>query len=233
MSILEPRSLILETSGRVGQVALAEGEKVQHIRRLDEARRHARDLVPAIAELLAAAHWRPKEVQVVLVSRGPGSYTGLRVGIMSAKTFAYVTGCTLLAIDTFAAIARQAPAEAARVDVLADAQQQKVYVQSFTRSGTEPWAPATPLRIDRLADWLAQQHADAWVTGPGLHSYGSRLPKEMRTAPEVAWDPQPESLLKIGLERYRAGQRDDPWTLEPLYLRPSSAEEKWQKRLGP
>ncbi len=72
-------------------------------------------------------------MQAVLVSRGPGSYTGLRVGIMSAKTFAYATGCALIAVDTFAAIALQAPESVARVDVLADAQQDKVYVQSFAR----------------------------------------------------------------------------------------------------
>jgi tRNA threonylcarbamoyladenosine biosynthesis protein TsaB len=230
MSASERRVLILETSGKVGQVAVAEGEKVQHVRRLDEARRHARDLVPAIAELLAAEHWRPKDVQAVLVSRGPGSYTGLRVGIMSAKTFAYVTGCPLLAIDTFAAIALQAPAEAAQVEVLADAQQEKVYVQTFTRLPTQLWAPASPLRIEPVADWLAQRHTDAWVSGPGLRMYASRLPKDIPAVQEVAWDPQPESLLKIGLERRRAGQQDDPWTLEPLYLRPSSAEEKWQQR---
>ena len=228
MSTTELRILILETSGRVGQVALAKGEMVLHVRRLDEAHRHARDLVPAIAELLAAEHWRPKDVHAVLVSRGPGSYTGLRVGIMSAKTFAYATSCTLLAIDTFAAIALQAPAEAVRVDVLADAQQEKVYLQSFTRSATELRAAASPLRIERLADWLAQRQTNTWVTGPGLRAYGSRLPKEISAVSAGAWDPQPESLLRIGLERYRAGQRDDPWTLEPLYLRPSSAEEKWR-----
>jgi tRNA threonylcarbamoyladenosine biosynthesis protein TsaB len=233
MSTSEPRLLILETSGRVGQVALAEGAAVRQVRRLDEARRHARDLVPAIADLLTAQRWRPKEVQAVIVSRGPGSYTGLRVGIMSAKTFAYLTGCTLLAIDTFAAIVRQAPAEATHVDVLADAQQEKVYVQSFARRAMDLWAPASPLRIESWADWLAQRHADAWVTGPGLWAYASRLPKEIPTVQAAAWDPQPESLLSIGLARYQAGERDDPWTLEPLYLRPSSAEEKWQQRPCP
>ena len=232
MSPSAPRVLILETSGRVGQIALAQGEEV-HSRRLDEARRHARDLVPAVADLLTIRGWQPKEVQAVLVSRGPGSYTGLRVGIMSAKTFAYVTSCPLLAIDTFAAIAGQAPVEASRVDVIADAQQEKVYVQSFVRSGPDQWAAASALRILKLADWLAERLADAWVTGPGLRAYGSRLPASASLAPAESWDPRPESLLRVGLARYRAGERDDLWTLEPLYLRPSSAEEKWQQRACP
>src|SRR5580692_6112914 len=98
-----PRLLILETSGRVGQVAVAHGDVLLGTRRLDEARRHARDLAPQVAELLKEQGWTARELDAVIVSRGPGSYTGLRIGIMSAKTLAYAVGCTLLGIDTFAA----------------------------------------------------------------------------------------------------------------------------------
>ncbi len=103
----EPRLLVIDTSHRVGVVALAAGDRLLGERRLDEARRHARDLVPAIRDLLAEVHWKARELDAVFVSRGPGSYTGLRVGIMSAKTLAYASGCTLLGLETFAAIARQ------------------------------------------------------------------------------------------------------------------------------
>ncbi|HTU23053.1 MAG TPA: tRNA (adenosine(37)-N6)-threonylcarbamoyltransferase complex dimerization subunit type 1 TsaB [Gemmataceae bacterium] len=224
-----PRVLILETSSRTAHVALALGDELRGVRRLEETRRHARELTPALAALLAEQSWRPRDVQAVIVSRGPGSYTGLRVGIMSAKTFAYATGCVLLAVDTFAAVARQTPASVARVDVVADAQQDKVYVQSFLRS-TEGWQPSSALAIRRVADWLAAREASAWVTGPGLHKWAARLPAEVPIVEASLWEPQPASLLGIGLARYRAGQRDDLWTLEPLYLRPSSAEEQWRGR---
>src|SRR5581483_928797 len=105
---MEPRVLILETSGRAGWVAVAAGDSLLRSRQLDEARRHARDLAPAVCELLDAAGWKPRDVHALFVSRGPGSYTGLRVGIASAKVFAYATGCALIAVDTFSAIASQA-----------------------------------------------------------------------------------------------------------------------------
>ena len=118
-----PRLLILETStGRSGLVALADGAELRGLRRLDDSRRHGRDLAPAVRALLGEAGWKPRDVDAVVVSRGPGSYTGLRVGLMSAKTLAYATGCALLLIDTFAVVAAQAPAEATPLDVLADAQ---------------------------------------------------------------------------------------------------------------
>jgi tRNA threonylcarbamoyladenosine biosynthesis protein TsaB len=228
-AVAVPRLLILETSSRIGQVALALGDELGGVRRLDEARRHARDLAPAAAALLAEQGWRPRDVQAVIVSRGPGSYTGLRVGIMSAKTFAYAAGCILLAVDTFAALVLQTPASIARVDVVADAQQDKVYVQSFLRSA-EGWQPSSELAIRRVADWLAAREPSAWAMGPGLHKWAGRLPAEVPIVDASLWEPQLVSLLCIGLARYRAGERDDPWTLEPLYLRPSSAEEQWRAR---
>jgi tRNA threonylcarbamoyladenosine biosynthesis protein TsaB len=226
-----PRLLLIETSGRSGFAAVAQGAELRGVRRLDEARRHARDLAPAAADLLAAQGWRPRDVQAVVVSRGPGSYTGLRVGVMAARTFAYATGCALVALDTFAVIATQGPDEAARLDVLADAQQDKVYVQPFAQT-PEGWRPLEPLAIRQFTEWLSQREPAAWVTGPGLHRWGEHLPASVLAVEAARREPTPEALLRLGLARYEAGQRDDVWTLEPLYLRPSSAEERWPAQRG-
>jgi tRNA threonylcarbamoyladenosine biosynthesis protein TsaB len=231
-SVAEPRLLIVETSGRVGQVAVAEGTALRGVRQLDQARRHARDLAPAVADLLASQGWRPRDLHAVIVSRGPGSYTGLRVGIMSAKALAYATGCTLVAIDTFAAIAVQSPAEADGVDVLADAQQDKLYVQHFRRTTTGVWEAASALAIMPAADWLTRRAPTAWSSGPGLAIVETRLPSGSRVVPAADREPRSESLLHLGLGKYQAGQRDDVWSLEPLYARPSSAEEKAGERAG-
>lgn len=220
----EPRLLILETSGRVGQVALARGAVVLERRQLDEARRHARDLAPSVADLLARAGWRPRDLDGVVVSRGPGSYTGLRVGLMAAKTLAYAVDLTLLAVDTFAAIAVQVPDQAQRLHVVADAQQNKLYAQRFERSRA-----TGELTIVPFQEWLATLQPGDWVSGPGLRNQEQRLPSFVQVAAPNLRDPQPESLLKIGLARWQRGERDDFWTLEPLYLRPSAAEEKWTK----
>ncbi len=228
MANIEPRLLILETSGRVGLVALAQGARLLAARRLDEARRHARDLAPAVRDLLAEHNWKPGNVDAVIVSLGPGSYTGLRVGIMSAKTFAYSTGSALIGVETFCAIALQA-GQAVRLDVIADAQQDKLYVERFVRaSGTEPWRVETVLHIARLDDWLGALPSDVAVTGPALHVHGKSVPGHICQISPKQWDPRADSLLQIGLPRFHSGERDDVWNLEPIYLRPSSAEEKKQ-----
>ena len=224
---VQPRLAILETSHRSGWVALAHGEKLLSTRRLCEARRHTRDLTPMLAELLAEQNWQARDLHGVIVSRGPGSYTGLRVGIMSAKTLAYATGCVLLAVDTFAAIALQACRFGPIIDVIADAQQGKIYVQRFggEDEGRQECLPHDELRIAAFEDWKNRLSADVMVSGPGLEIFAARLPPEQLVAADD-WLPRPESLLRLGLERFRGGQRDNPFAVEPLYLRPSSAEEK-------
>jgi tRNA threonylcarbamoyladenosine biosynthesis protein TsaB len=224
-----PRLLLIETSGRAGCVALASGSEPRGLRRLDEARRNARDLAPATDELLREQTWRPGDIQAVIVSRGPGSYTGLRVGIMSAKAFAYATGCALIAVDTFAVVADQTPEGVQRLDVIADAQQDKVYVQGFARTGAS-WQPLEPLAIRKISVWLASRQADVPVSGPGLRRWAASLPDDVPQIEEPLREPTPQALLRVGLALYQAGRRDDMWTLEPLYLRPSSAEEQWDAR---
>ena len=223
----EPRLLILETSGKIGQVAVAEGARMGPVRSLSESRRHARDLAPTIIELCAARGWRVRELDAVIVSLGPGSYTGLRIGIMTAKTLAYAAGCVALGIETFAAIARQAPSQAKIVDVIADAQQQSIYVQRWCR-GADEWQADT-LRIRTVAEWLMDLTQGIWVTGPGVHQHEPMLPSLNPRAPAEMRDPDLFGLLELGLLRWRNGDADDLWSLEPLYLRPSSAEEKWDR----
>src|SRR5262245_17988342 len=218
-----PRQLLLETSGRTGLVAVAAGQDLLAQRRLDEKSKHSRDLIPTVAELLAGQGWSARDLAAVLVSRGPGSYTGLRVGLAAAKTLAYATGSALLTIDTFAAVAIQTPAGPDRIDVLADAQKESVYVQGFARKGPG-WRPVADLAIRPFAEWLAQRDADAWVSGPGLARWEARLPADVPRVPEPDRLPGAAGLLALGLARLEAGERDDVYAAEPLYLRPSSAE---------
>jgi tRNA threonylcarbamoyladenosine biosynthesis protein TsaB len=221
--------LILETSHARGFVAVAEGPRVVAVRPLDEARRHARDLAPAVSDLLDNAGWRPRNVSAVVVCRGPGSYTGLRVGIMSAKAFAYATSCAVVAIDTFAAIAAQAPGELSSLAVLADAQQKKVYVQEFIRTG-EAWIAAEPLAIRPFRDWVDDISAPVPVSGPGLEKWADRLPEKLQKVPSPLWTPQPQTLASMASDRLVRGEIDDMWSLDPIYLRPSAAEEQWGRR---
>jgi len=218
------RWLILETSGRGSRVGVAVGGRVARSADLDPARRHNRDLAPTAAALLAAEGIKPAELTGVMVSVGPGSFTGLRVGVMSAKALAYVTGCRLVAVPTFHAIAEQSPA-GATVEVISDALQGLVYAQRFRWVDAERWEPADELRIVPAADWAGRLTAGVWVSGPGLDVHDRAIPAEVPRVPAADRVPGLAAVYGVGL-RLVPLSAAEVMRLEPLYLRPSSAEEK-------
>jgi tRNA threonylcarbamoyladenosine biosynthesis protein TsaB len=214
--------LLIETSGRVGRLGLARGGAVVRSAALDPARRHARDLAATVDALLTAEARRPADLEGVMVGQGPGSYTGLRVGLISAKAIAYALGCKLVAVPTFAAIAEQAPAEARVQGVIADALQGMVYIQRFERA--DRWAAADELRIER-ADGCLPRIVDGWVNGPGVVMFADKIPPTCQWVPEADREPTVEGLFRAG-QGIPGVTREELFALEPLYLRGSSAEEK-------
>jgi tRNA threonylcarbamoyladenosine biosynthesis protein TsaB len=216
--------LILETSGRVGQVGLARAGAVVRMVLLDDRRRHARDLAATVSSVLDAESLRPVDLTGIVVGRGPGSYTGLRIGLMSAKALTYALDCELRAVETFAAIAVQAPVEAQSVWVIADALQGQVYAQPYTREENS-WQPTSDLRIESVDDWSARLRSGDWVSGPGVAEYRKRIPRIGSIVPDADCEPRIESIFRVGM-RTRMLARAEVFALEPLYLRGSSAEER-------
>ncbi|HJZ55956.1 MAG TPA: tRNA (adenosine(37)-N6)-threonylcarbamoyltransferase complex dimerization subunit type 1 TsaB [Gemmataceae bacterium] len=224
--------LLIETSGKLGKLGLARGETVVRAAELDASRRHARDLASTVGGMLTAEGLRPADLAGVMVSVGPGSYTGLRVGVMSAKALAYATGARLVAVPTFAAIARRAPAESGKLWVIADALQGQIYLQRFERSSEIPEGPSgrvmaavDELRIDRADVSLGGLPPGTWVSGPGVKVYADRIPPGCRLVPEADRESSVESLFRAG-QTLPPTTREELFRLEPLYLRGSSAEEK-------
>lgn len=213
---MAPYRLLLETSSRTPLVALADEHAVVVEERLEAQRRNARDLVPTIARLLAHVGRKPRDLAGILVGLGPGSYTSLRVGLMTAKTLAYAVGCPLVGVPTMPILAQQAGE--ARVDVVIDAQKDLLYAQSF-----EHTMPLGELRIVAVSVWLAERDPAILVTGPGLSKIVAPM---LRRTSEAVWHPTAAGVLAVGSVLPPA----DPFTLVPLYLRPSAAEQQWDAR---
>lgn len=228
--------LALDTSTPRATVALAVGAAL-HVGdpgAADANGRHGRRLLPTVAGLLRAAGLAPRDLDAVAVGLGPGSYTGLRVGLTAAKTLAYALGRPLVGVDTFAAIARNAPGDAASIHVVADAQRGDLYLADFAPAG--PGAPEGrgPIRLVAMADWVAALAPGAWVLGPGLDRLRVAWPEHVRLGTPEQGLPAPAAVVALGVEEVRAGRIADPATLEPLYVRRSAAEDQWAaNRPGP
>lgn len=225
------RIVILETSSLCGEIAVADADGILALRPLTAARRHARDLIPELRSLLTDQGWPPRSIELILVNAGPGSYTGLRVGIMTAKTMAYVTGARVVAPDAPSVLAADAPPEALSIRTIIDGQQGRVYAADFTRPAIGATAvPSSEVRIVTAEEWAGTLENGDYVTGPALEHFRTLVPHYCRGADDARSQPSARGLWQVGLDSFQQGRFDDPWTLEPLYLRPSSAEEKWDRR---
>jgi tRNA threonylcarbamoyladenosine biosynthesis protein TsaB len=200
------RVLVLETSGKVGQVALGSGQSIVAEHRLDGAHRRASDLTLVVDRLLKEQNWKARDLTAVVVGLGPGSYTGLRVGLASAKALAYATGCSFFGVETFAAIAYGQAFELSEVTVVGDALQGKLFHRSYRRDADGNWQPSSPLGI------IAAGSQEGTVV--------------------VANEPRPIDLLGVAANAPWA-VTTDLWRAEPYYLRGSSAEEKVKNEQAP
>ena len=98
------RTLAIETTERIGSVAAFQGAELVAEARLTSDQRSAQSLAPALAELLKQLGWQAAEVDLIALTSGPGSFTGLRIGVTMAKTLAYAVGAEVLGVNTLEAI---------------------------------------------------------------------------------------------------------------------------------
>jgi tRNA threonylcarbamoyladenosine biosynthesis protein TsaB len=224
------RTIAIESSGRSGSVAALRGERAgvccleQML--LPASERTAQTLAPSLRAILRKVDWPARSLDLVCVTVGPGSFTGLRIGVTTAKTLAYAVGAQIIGVDTLEVLAAQAPAAAGRLWTIMDAQRQEFFAAAF-----EVVDASLPRRISETAivgqeTWLADLRAGDRVTGPALQRVAARLPAEVLALPVELWQPTAAAVGQVAWRAYHAGQRDDVWKLLPNYFRPSAAEEK-------
>jgi tRNA threonylcarbamoyladenosine biosynthesis protein TsaB len=217
----------IETSGQTGSVALFCDDELFAERQLATAgRRHAQTLLSEIQELLQAAAVPPAAVNAVAVSLGPGSFTGLRVGVVCAKTWSYATGCRIVGIETFAGFASQSPPDWSQTWVIADAQRGDYFAAEYRRDAKGEWCTTAEVAIVPGVSWLASRTPAEHIVGPGASRIAEGATPAHVVRDEWATRPSAAAIARLGRQRLLCGDADDPWTLSPVYIRPSAAEEK-------
>ncbi|MFI5401701.1 MAG: tRNA (adenosine(37)-N6)-threonylcarbamoyltransferase complex dimerization subunit type 1 TsaB [Planctomycetota bacterium] len=205
-----PRVLAIDVSGPGGGAALL-GPFGIDVERVPPAVRRGRDLVPAIARLLAARGLEPKDLDLVACGVGPGSFTGIRIGIATAAALAYAARLPVLDVGSLDGIAENAPATAERVVVLLDARQGRVFRGRFRREG-EILVAEGAYDAPTAEEALAAIPKGAFVLGDARGMGAAEAPV------------RPDVIARIAAARFAAGERKRPEELRPLYLRLSDPE---------
>ncbi len=215
------RTLGIETSGGRGGTALLDGRRVLAARLFEKGMVHGREIAPSIRELLDEAGLEPGAIDLVACDIGPGSYTGLRVGLAAAKGLALALGKPVVGVVSLDALAEAAQGLARVLCPAIDAKWDQIYGALY-----EDGRRTTDCLAEKPAAFAARVPKDALVLGDALDAYGE-LFRDLARAPRELWDPRPETVALLGERLYAAGARHDAATLVPLYLRPTEAELKF------
>ncbi len=226
----DPHTLLvlgLETSHPPGSVALLRGQQLIE-QSLPEQRSTASSLFVMIERLLSDWKCCSDDVALLAVTAGPGSFTGLRIGMTVAKVWSYVRNTPIVALPTMQVIAAQVPVELLELWILLDAQWRELFAQKFIATGGQ-WRPAGDCQMLPAARWWELLEGDCQVAGSGwkrAEGRGGAKERLVRLAPTVLSVPRAGTLARLARELWQTGHRADPWRLVPQYIRPSGAEEK-------
>jgi len=231
--------LALETSSPVLSAAVKKGSGRTLETKVRGAFSHAENLLPVIDRLLKRRRLRIQDIDAFLIGRGPGSFTGLRIGFATLKGFLAVQKKPCYGAMSLDLIAENVKLEdGAGLSVALDAYREKIYARFYHRQDGG-WVATEEPAVLGFSEWLESLPADIHVAGDalarhekGIEKFGKR--SKWHRVPEAAWFPCASVMISWSekLNRSRGGgtpplqKLEKPEDFIPLYFRLSEAEEK-------
>lgn len=226
----------IDTSTTQGGAALLDARGVVSEYTLNVAATHSERLLPAVDRMLHDAGVTLRDLAGLAVAIGPGSFTGLRIGLSTVKGLAYASGLPVVGVPSLEALAWAVPAARWQVCPVLDARKQEVYAAVF-RHGRDGLRRLTDDRALAPEALCALIRRPTLFLGDGLGTYGAlfreRLGPRFLVPPAASRGSRPACVAELGRARLLAGERDDIDRLVPRYLRPSEAELKRAAALAP
>ncbi len=221
--------LSIDTSNLVLGIALLDGEKVagEYITNLNK--NHSVRVMPAIEQLLAECGVKPSDLEKIIVAKGPGSYTGVRIGVTIAKTLAWSLNIPLVGVSSLEVLAANGRYFQGMISPIFDARRGQVYTGLYTYD-IDTLISKEEDRIILLSDWLLHLKEHQYSTlfiGNDLHLHKEVIQKELGNfssfAPITNHNPRPSELAVLGLTK----EVEEVHTFVPNYIRMAEAEANW------
>ena len=216
--------MALDTATEKGSLALVAEDRVLLEYSLDSHNSYLTCLMPGVAAILKKTGKEAADLTAVAVSTGPGNFTGLRIGLATAKTLAWSLNCPLVPVSTMEVLAAGFAFSPDPIGVVMDAKRGEVFWGLFRCPDDQPQVLEGPLRLP-VAELPARLRPPLLLTGPGLDAHRETLARLL--PPEIAWAP-PESrlprastLAHLARHRLESGLTANPAQLVPTYLRPA------------
>ena len=218
------RILGIETATRAASVAVIFNGKILAESLRESPQSFSETLMPQVEEVIKISG-AFENLDAVAVSIGPGSFTGLRIGLATAKALAYAWGIKITGVPTLQALAYNFPS--AKVLPMIDAQKNRAYCQLFEKN-----LPLSKLEVKPVDEAILEAgrlDGEIFLCGDVLHKIKIALPPNVKIASPHLRMPRASSVAICAED---LGRVDNVMNLEPLYIRRAEAEELWEKRHG-
>ena len=218
------RILGIETATRAASVAVVFDGKILAESLRESPQSFSETLMPQVEEVIKSSG-AFENLDAVAVSIGPGSFTGLRIGLATAKALAYAWGIKIIGVPTLLAMSYNFPN--AKVVPMIDAQKNRAYCQLFDKN--LPLSELEVKPIDEVITEAGRLDGEIFLCGDALHKIKIPLPSNVKLAPPHLRMPRASSVAWCAEDLRRV---DNVMNLEPLYVRRAEAEVLWEKRHG-
>ncbi len=227
--------LSLETSTKSCSVALVEDDKTLGEVVLNNDMTHSQTLIPAVDMLLNLAQKKLEDVDLMGVAVGPGSFTGLRIGIATVKGLAFGRRIPVVGVSTLEGLAQNSNCINSYVVPILNARRNQVYtaLYQYNTDKYQGLINECVIKLDELVDKLLAFEGNFTFTGDGVPIFKKQLMeylgKRAQFIPEFNCIPKATSIGFLAIKRFNEKGGDDLFTIKPEYLRLSEAERNLLK----
>lgn len=225
-------TLAIDTATKVCSVALCRDGEITAEYSIHLGMTHSEGLLPQLEQLLKRTNTKKQDIDLIAVSMGPGSFTGLRIGLATAEAMAYSWQCLLHGVDTLKALAYNIPIEGMVLSPVLDAQKGNYYqaLYQWQEGKLVELAGTEVVNKERLLVRIAEFGTPALILGECRKLEKVELPAGIRLAPKTLQLPKASSVALAAELEYDPEADKKIFGLEPYYIRRSEAEELWEQR---
>jgi tRNA threonylcarbamoyladenosine biosynthesis protein TsaB len=230
------RVLGIDTSTPCGSIGLIEGEQIlcEYSRKGKVS--HSERILKTIDRVLEDSGFSIGEIEGFAVSIGPGSFTGLRIGVSAVKGLAFATGRRVAGVSTLDALAQNVRYSPYLICPLLDARKGEVYTALYRNTGENGLIKLTPEMAIKPVDLLEKIEEKTLFLGDGVYTYGDLIRRRLGEMAHIA--PSPFNFVhgavvaRLGRQKLEKDEYLDLEGFTPHYIRKSEAELKWAEKIG-
>ncbi len=225
----------IDTSSMAASVAVIEDNKLICEYTINTKKTHSQKLMPMIENMLGLSDLNVREIDAIAVCEGPGSFTGLRIGMATAKAIAHVNDIPVIGVNSLEALAANMNLCDKKICSILDAQRNQVYTGRYQYEGTKlvEIKEIGIQQIDEILEELAQSGEQWILVGEAVYKYEDKIREISNIEIPAASNnvTKAGSLCSVAKVKFDEGKDIfDCYTVNPLYIRKSQAEEQYEEK---